>query len=99
MDHNIITLPTGSVEIAPDGDGRRRFRCPPGEPPPIARNLRLIREQKGISLMDLGSRAGISYQHVQKIERGDIREPTIGTLKKLADALGVKLGNLIKAYG
>lgn len=56
----------------------------------FGRRLRELREAAGLTLAALGERAGMSYQNVARLERGD-RDPTWPTLIRLADALGVGL--------
>lgn len=50
--------------------------------------LREARERRGLSQERLAYRAGLSFRTVYETERGR-REPTAGTKRLLADALGV----------
>ena len=54
----------------------------------IGGRLRKIREEKGLSQSELGERVGLTADRIQKYENG-IRQPRIGVLKDLANALGV----------
>ncbi len=54
--------------------------------------LRELREQAGLSQAQLGERAGMAYQAIARLERGE-REPTWPTALKLAEALGVDLNS------
>lgn len=56
--------------------------------PTFGRRLRALREERGWTQTVLGERAGMGYQEVARIERGE-REPTWGTVRKLASALEV----------
>jgi transcriptional regulator with XRE-family HTH domain len=54
----------------------------------FAQRLRDLRKQKNLSQTDLGQLAELHYTHIDRFERGTSR-PSGGTLKRLADALGV----------
>ncbi len=59
------------------------------------KNLAKIRKQKGWSQEKLAREADISYNTLIKIERAGIENPRIETVIKLADALNVKIDDLI----
>lgn len=61
----------------------------------IAHLLKKEREQQKISLNSLSERAGLNRQTVSFIEQ-ELRTPTIETLLRLTDALGIKLEDLIR---
>ena len=54
----------------------------------FAQRLRELRKQKNLSQTELGQLAGLHYTHIGRFERGASRSSG-GTLKRLADALGV----------
>ncbi len=56
--------------------------------------LRAAREQRGLSQEALAGLACLSRSYLGEIERGVV-VPSLDTLKKLADALGEKLSDLI----
>ena len=60
----------------------------------LARNLRRLRLEKGWSQEEFADRAGLHRTYVSDLERG-ARNPTIVIVGKLADPLGVKLGELL----
>ncbi|QRE77364.1 helix-turn-helix domain-containing protein [Methylobacterium aquaticum] len=60
----------------------------------IARRMRELREERGLSLHGLAERAGLTKSHVWDLERGGSRNPTIATAVAIATALGVSLDNL-----
>ena len=62
----------------------------------LSKNLKKLREKKGFSQDRLAKIADVGNNTVIKIEHGDNKNPTLETLKKLADALGVSLDDLIK---
>lgn len=59
----------------------------------IGEQIRYYRRKIGISQETLALIAELNPAYVGQIERG-IKSPTINTLKKLADALGVSLATL-----
>ena len=63
----------------------------------LGRVIRLERERRRLSQEALSELAGMNRSFVGEIERGEAT-PTIVTLQKLADALGIKLSELIKQY-
>lgn len=59
------------------------------------KNLVKIRKQKGWSQEKLAVESEISYNTIIKIERGGIKNPKIGTVIKLAEALNVSIDELV----
>jgi transcriptional regulator with XRE-family HTH domain len=57
--------------------------------------LKHLREERGLSQVKLAARADLNPATVNQIERG-ARNASPGTLRKLADALGVSLVDLIE---
>lgn len=51
-------------------------------------NLKSLRQQKGLTQVELAQKAGITETGYQNYEHGR-REPKIGIALKIADALGV----------
>jgi len=62
----------------------------------IGKNIKKLREQKGISQDRLSELADISSNTVAKLELDDSPNPTIETLQKIAKALNVRVDDLIK---
>ncbi|MFZ2969786.1 MAG: helix-turn-helix transcriptional regulator [Minisyncoccia bacterium] len=62
----------------------------------IARNIKRYRAKMGISQDKLSKLAGITLHTITKIESGATLDPRIETVKKIADALGVGIDDLIK---
>jgi transcriptional regulator with XRE-family HTH domain len=56
----------------------------------VAASLRELRESRGISMRALAARSGLSANALSMIERGKT-SPSVSTLYKLADALGVSI--------
>jgi hypothetical protein len=53
--------------------------------------LRTERERQGLSLTDVQERSRIDRATISKLERGEIPNPTVGTLRAYAAALGKRL--------
>jgi len=62
----------------------------------IAKNIKRLRKQRGLSQDKLSKLADISHNTIIKIESGAIQSPTMDTAQKIAKALGVSLDDLIK---
>jgi len=62
----------------------------------IGKNLKKIRQEKGISQDRLSKLANLSLNTVVTVESGLNPNPTIKTLTKIAQALDVKVDDLIK---
>ena len=58
--------------------------------------LRSLREAKGLTQGELGDRAGLHRVYVTKLETGAETNPTLDTLKSLAQALGVPVTRLLE---
>lgn len=62
----------------------------PAENSDVGDALLKARAKKGLTQKELASAAGINQADISKIEKG-IANPTIGTLKRIASALGTKV--------
>lgn len=62
----------------------------------IAKNIKKLRKQRGLSQDKLSKLADISHNTIIKIESGAIQSPTMDTAQKIAKALGVTLDDLMK---
>lgn len=60
----------------------------------LARNLRKLRQEAGLSQEAFADQAGIHRTYISDLERG-ARNPTITVVDKLATALGVNAGRLL----
>lgn len=56
----------------------------------IGQRIAQLRKEKGLSLRDLSSMCGVTYQNIHKIENGKYNVG-IDILGKIADALGVNI--------
>lgn len=62
----------------------------------IGEQIRAFRHAKGISQDELARLSGVSYNTIVKLEKKDKAvNPTIGTLEKIAQVLGVEIRELI----
>jgi transcriptional regulator with XRE-family HTH domain len=55
----------------------------------VARNLSILRKQKGLSQEELAFQAGINRNYVGQIERKE-KSPTVDMIEKLATALDIE---------
>ncbi len=62
----------------------------------IGRRIRVARKGAGFSQEKLARRAEMSLNGMASIERGEIVDPHISTLSRIADALGVSVGDLLQ---
>lgn len=71
-------------------DSRSKTYSFRGQPPT---RIRLLQEEKGLTLEDVENRGGPTWRHLIKVEKG--KNHTVVTLLKIADALGVSAGSLL----
>ena len=62
----------------------------------ITKNIKKCRTKLGISQDKLSKLAGITLHTITKIESGATPDPRIETVKKIADALGVSIDDLMR---
>lgn len=61
----------------------------------LAENLRRLREERGLSQEAFAELAGLHRTYISMIER-KTRNPTVGVLEQICDALGVGPSELFK---
>ena len=64
----------------------------------VGQNIRITRLQKGWSQAELGRRIGVTFQQVQKYEKGTNRV-SASRLSQIADFLGVPVATLFDGAG
>jgi transcriptional regulator with XRE-family HTH domain len=64
-------------------------------PTQMGRRLKQLREARDLSRQELAERADISREYLRRLEAGR-QDPTVGTLQRLAKALGVKVTKLLE---
>gem|GEM_PF-1271187 len=57
--------------------------------------LRRLRSDKKLTQEELAHRSGLDYKYLQKLEGHNPSSPTLSTLSKLANGLGISLVELI----
>ena len=62
----------------------------------ISKNIRRIRQKKRISQDRLSKKADLAFHTITKIESGATPDPRVETVKKIADALGVSIYDLMR---
>jgi len=62
----------------------------------LSKNLKKLREQKGLSQDRLAKLADVANNTIIKIEQSENINPTLETLKKVAKALDISVDELIK---
>ena len=63
----------------------------------IGRQVRKLRQGQNLTVMDLSRAASVSVAMISKIENGQTA-PSLGTLQRLAQALGVQVSALFAQY-
>ncbi len=59
----------------------------------LGARIRLLREERGMSLQDLATATGFSYSYICEIERGLV-EPSLRALRKASEALNVPINRI-----
>ncbi len=62
----------------------------------IGDRIRAARKAAELSQEEVARRAGLSLKGMGEIERGDVEDPHISSLAKIAHALEVPIGDLVK---
>jgi len=60
----------------------------------LASRLRSARGRAGLTQEQLADRAGVTTEHLQRLERG-VGNPTLATVYALADILGINVTELV----
>ena len=61
----------------------------------LGRAVRSARQEIALTQEEIARRSGLGWRHIQKIEAGEVN-PTLGTICKLAAAVGVDPGALLR---
>ncbi|MBI4837214.1 MAG: helix-turn-helix transcriptional regulator [Candidatus Portnoybacteria bacterium] len=62
----------------------------------LSKNIKRLREAKGLSQEKLARSADVANNTLIKMETGENKNPTLETLKRVAKALEVSVDDLIK---
>jgi transcriptional regulator with XRE-family HTH domain len=82
-----LTIGWGGVE-AMLPQGTRPHKKPP-VPGSFGAAVRALREEKGLSQVQLGERSGLGQNGISRIETGDVKRPQEETVIKLSQGLGI----------
>lgn len=58
--------------------------------------LKRLREKKGLTMQQLADRAGVTDAYIAMLETGKRKNPSLATLRRIAKALKVNVGDLLK---
>jgi len=61
----------------------------------LAQNIKELRKKHKLSQEQLAKQAEITYSTLIKIESGANKNPTLATIKKIAEAFGIGLDELV----
>ena len=61
----------------------------------LAMNLKRVRQRRGMTQAELARKARVSLPYVGRLEIGR-HDPKLSTLRRLAKALGVSVGELVE---
>ena len=54
-----------------------------------------LRKQQGMTQESLSEKSEVSVGHISRIENGDVKKPSVFTISKITNALGVKVDTLL----
>jgi transcriptional regulator with XRE-family HTH domain len=61
----------------------------------LAKNIKIFRKQLKLSQEQLAQKSGLTFSTLAKVESGNNTNPTLETLRKIADVFGVGLDELV----
>lgn len=82
---NGVTIPEGEDQAPEEQTDALR----------IGKRLRALRAERGLTILELAAKAGVSSGNISQIERGN-SNPSISTLQKLRAALGVNVWSFLE---
>lgn len=62
----------------------------------LANEIRRKREEQSLSLNQLAEKSGVSASFIVRIEKGERKNVSIEVLFKLANSLGIEIGQLVE---
>lgn len=66
--------------------------------PPLADNITRLRKARRLTVVETARKAGVSREHLYRIEKGQVLNPGRETLIGIAAAIGVPLGEVIRSF-
>lgn len=61
----------------------------------IGRRLKNLREERGLTLAHIAAQTKLSKAYLSELEHGNATNPTLDALKRLADAFGVTVADVV----
>ncbi|MEI2666688.1 helix-turn-helix domain-containing protein [Rossellomorea sp. LJF3] len=61
----------------------------------VGDKIKILREKRGLTIIELSTKSGISKSYLSSIERGIQKNPSIQVLEKISDALGISSNHLL----
>ena len=61
----------------------------------ISENIKKLRAKLSLTQDDLAKKADIKYTTLMKVESGTVNKPSVQTMAKIAEALGVSIEDLL----
>ncbi len=61
----------------------------------LGRTIRSVRTRRRLTQTALAAKAGVTREYLARIETG-VQEPSLGTLRRIARALGVDAADLLR---
>ena len=62
----------------------------------LGKVLKTCREKKGMTQVQLAKKAKVTQAYLAMLEGGSKKNPSLATLRRIAKALGVKIGDLLE---
>lgn len=62
----------------------------------MSENVKRLREEKNLSQSELARLSGVSQSYISELEDGKAKNPSIKTLGKIAEALGVTVTAILE---
>jgi len=91
------TIPHINVDYFEDLTGNIK-KGEKGDVDDVGKRIRLLREERGISIEDLSHLTGFAIARLNDIENG-VEKPQLGTVMKLSKALDAAVGRLVSGIG
>lgn len=67
--------------------------------PSLGATIRAHRERAGLSIRQLATNAGVNYAYLSRVENGTYENPSADVLQRLAGALDIDAGKLLRFIG
>jgi transcriptional regulator with XRE-family HTH domain len=81
--------------LATGAEGTEAPRLPESGEPDVGVTIRRLREERGLSLKEVAARSGLTQSFLSQVER-NLTSPSVASLRKMAQALGVPLAALFQ---